>query len=122
MCRNVDIRMNRNDLVSVRRLGKRTSQKPRPIKVEMRHKELKFAFLNKRKSITRNQEIQTYFQNKVFVNTDNSFLVQREENRLRVRLKEMGRSEPNTNSYIRAGVLYQDDHKVDEVDVRNQLF
>ena len=70
LCRNVDIRRDRNDLVSMKRLGKRTSQKPRPIKVEMRHKELKIAFLNKRKSITRNQEIQTYFQNKVFV-TDN---------------------------------------------------
>ena len=106
----------------MRRLGKRTSDKSRPLKIELKHKHLKFDFLNVRKSINSSKEIQKHFSKKIFINTDSSFLMRKEEFRLRERLREMKRNDPNMSSYIRAGVLYQDDRKVDEVDVCSHLF
>jgi hypothetical protein len=62
------------------------------------------------------------FQTKVYINPDNSPLVQQEEFRLRGKMKQLKKDEPSLPSYIKAGVLYYNGSKIDEINVRHQLF
>ena len=66
--------------------------------------------------------MKSHFQNSVFVNPDSSYLVQREEFRLRQMLKKLKEENPNRTLYIRSGRLYADDTEVDKVDVCDGLF
>ena len=117
---NVDAKPE--DIVTVRRLGNKRADRFRPLKVTLSDSDKKFKFLNKRKFIAANDEMKNIFHNRIFVNTDSSFLVQKEESRLRERLKELKREDPNTPIYIRSGALYYDGGIIDKVDVTNQLF
>lgn len=122
VCRMGDVDVPRDDVFSIRRIGKRSDERTRPIKVVLRNAEVKFQFLNKRKMIATNRNIMDAFHNKVFVNPDNSFLVQKEEYRLRQKLKEIKSEDPNVTSYIRSGVLYSNGSIVDKIDIRSQMF
>ena len=122
LCRSADINIKKADLVSLRRLGRNVQGKSRPLKIELTSTDQKFKILNQRKNITRNQVIQTCFQTKVFVNPDNSFLIQKEEHRLRQELKEYKECNPSRSYYIRSGVLYHDNKMIDRINIRNQLF
>ena len=121
ICRVADIDVKKDDIAVVRRLGKRVAGKARPLKLELTNSELKFKFLNKRKDVIGNQNIQTNFKNKVFINPDNSFFVQLEEQRLRKHLAKLKEEFPSRPSYIKSGVLYHEGSEVDRVDVRKQL-
>ena len=122
LCRLANININPEDMVSLRRLGKRQSNSNRPLKVTLKKTEQKFKFLNNKKAISNNSELTQLFNNKIYINVDNSFLMQKEEYRLRQRLKELKREDPSCSSYIRAGVLYHDGVIDDKSDVRNQIF
>lgn len=122
LCRSADININKDDVISTRRLGKRSSGKSRPLKIELRNRDQKYEFLNKRRHIITNQELQRCFESRIFVNPDNSFLVQKEEYRLRERLKRLKAEEPNLSCYIRSGTLYQEGKMIDKIDFRHQLF
>lgn len=111
-----------DDVIDFQRLGKRTPNKHRPLRITLADKKVKFAFLNMRKSISMNKDLQQAFHNRVFINSDNSFLRQKEDYRLRERLRELKNDYPNSRSYIRAGALYQNGSIIDKVDVRNQIF
>ena len=111
-----------DDILSVRRIGKSNNDKPRPLKVTLKNNASKFKFLNKRKSVSSNHEIKKVLNNAVFINCDNTHLVQKEEFRLRQKLKELKVKHPGTSCYIRSGSLYLDGTAVDDVDIRNQLF
>ena len=108
--------------MSLRRLGKLADNKTRPLKIVFSDKDTKFKFLNKRKDIADNCEIKKVFDKPVYVNCDNSFLVQKEEFRLRQMLKDAKAKNPGSSCYIRSRSLYLKGTVVDEIDVRNQLF
>ena len=110
-----------DDVISLQRLGKKQSGKVRPLKITLKNPEKKFSFLNKRKMIIMNDKLKTFFHNRIYVNSDNSFLVQKEEYRLRQRLKEMKDDFPGIPAYIRSGALLFDGKVVDKVDIKNQL-
>lgn len=113
------------DFESLQRVGKSISDgkpKLRPIKISLKDRDSKFLFLNKRKQISNNEDLMRVFHNRIFVNNDSSFLIQREEFRLRQNLKELKLDHPNSNCYIRSGRLYLDGLITDQVDVKNQLF
>lgn len=122
LCSKTNTDISQDDIVSHRRLGKRQPNKSRPIKIEMKDVSQKYKFLNNRKNISINQDVREVFSNRIFVNADSSFLVQKEEFRLRQKLKEVKEDEPNVTAYIRAGCLYVDGHITDKVDIHNQLF
>ena len=122
LCRCTDIDIHKDDFVSLRRLGRKSTDKARPLKIEFKNTDLKFRFLNKRKNIIQNREIKRYFHNTIYVNPDNSYLVQCEEFRLRQRLKELKEEDPSAFPYIRSGNLYSHDTVIDRIDVCNQLF
>ena len=94
----------------------------RPIKMTLNTAELKFQLLNKRKHIISNDSLTKLFGNKIYINPDNSLIVQKEEQRLRARAKELKGESPNVTTYVRSGKLYHDGKVVDSVDVRNHLF
>ena len=113
--------MSSDDVVSFQRLGKRREVKSRPLKITLKSTEDKYHFLNLRRAISKNETTNKKFHTRVFVNCDSSFLVQKEENRLRQRCKQLNLDNPGS-CYIRSGALYQGDSIVDRIDVKNQLF
>ena len=119
-----DIEVKESEVVSVQRIGQKRSDKTRPLKIHVTlcDSDKKFKFLNKRKFISTSSRMQEIFHNRIFVNVDSSFLVRKEEFRLRQRLKEVMDEGSGVKAYIRSGSLYVDGKVVDKVDVANQLF
>ena len=116
------IDIDQNDIVSTHRLGKKCPNKTRPTKIILKNKELKHKALSKRKEISQSPLIHSTFGAGIFINPDDSFLVQKELYRLRQKLKEMKTKDPNCKPYIRSRVLYLDGSVIDEVNIENQLF
>ena len=116
-----NLHLDSSDIKRVQRLGKR-SDKPRLLKVILQDKDDKFRILNKRSEISKNRSITDVFGSRVFVNQDSSFLVQKEEKRLRSKLESLKQEYSNDNIFIRSGVLYHNGKTVDRVDVSKQLF
>ena len=77
--------------------------------------------MNKRKFISTNSKMQEIFHNRIFVNVDSSFLVRKEEVRLRQKLKDIMEEDSGVRAYIRSGILYVDGKEDDRVNVINQL-
>ena len=94
----------------------------RPLKTVFEEKDKKYELLNKRKVIANDDDVKTLFHNKIYVNPDSSVLVQKEEYRLRQKLKKIKNDESTAKWYIRSGVLYLNDEVIDRVDKKNQLF
>lgn len=122
------IDVNMGDVVSIQRIGKShlspggSKQRQRPIKISLKDKDKKYKILNKRREISQNTLLKQTFHNKIFVNSDSSFLVQKEEYRLRQHLKEIKSDNSSASAFIRAGVLYVDGSEVDKIDIKKQLF
>lgn len=119
---SAQVKVEPTDVESLQRLGKRNDNKHRPLKITLSDTDAKFAFLNARKSISMNDTLRQVFHNRVYVNTDNSFLRQKEEFRLRQRLKDLKNEKANSRSFIPCGALYLNGSIVGKVDVRNHLF
>ena len=64
LCRLANININPEDMVSLRRLGKRQSNSNRPLKVTLKKTEQKFKFLNNKKAISNNSELTHLFNKK----------------------------------------------------------
>ena len=113
-----------NDVSFIQRLGngKELKQHVRPLKVIFKDKDAKFNLMNKRKEIANDTQLKHLFHNRIFVDCDSSFLVQKEEFRLRKRLKELKTENPTASAFIRSGVLYVDGSAADKVDISKQLF
>lgn len=120
--KTADIDIYPEDIVTVRRIGKRKSKNSRPLKITLKKSDLRFKFLNNRMSISKNSDLIHLFNNRIYVNNDSSFLVRKEELRLRQVLKKLKDDNPNAQSYIRSGVLYHEGKVVDKIDIKNQLF
>jgi hypothetical protein len=114
--------LSSNDVVSTHRLGKKHGDKPRPLKVVLKDKDTKFKILNERKNVAQNKTLLKVFGSRVYINPDSSFLVQKENFRLRQRKKALNEEYPDIETYIRAGVLYHDGKPVDKVNIEKQLF
>lgn len=117
---NIDIRTC--DISFLRRLGKKGDREKRPLKISLKDKNDKFKVLNKRKDITQSQDIQSTFGQRIFVNNDSSFLVRKEEYRLRQEMKRLRSSYPGEPIFLRAGSLYHNDLIVDKINIENSLF
>lgn len=110
------------NVVSLQRLGKRQHNKIRPLRVTLSDTKAKYKFLNKRRDVLMNNNIHKTFHERIFINCDNSFLMQKEEFRLRQSLRKLKSEHPTSPVFVRSGSLYLDGSVVDSVDVRNQLF
>lgn len=122
LCRSARVDIGANDIVTIHRIGKRQANKVRPIKLTLKNTDLKFKFLNSRRQIMSNEYLTKIFRNRIFINSDNSLLVQKEEQRLRSKLKELKNENPVVATYIRSGKLFHDGRVVDSVDVQKQIF
>ena len=120
--RQADVEVNSSDIVSLMRLGKPRENHPRPIKVIFKEPRTKFALLNKRKMISTSEELKKTFNERIFVNSDSSFLVLKEEYRLRRVLAELKSHDPASKCYIRSGTLFVNGLVHDEINIRNQMF
>ena len=120
--RTANLKTNPGDIVSFFRLGKPRNDRPRPIKVTLRNADLKFALLNKRKMISSCSDLRRQFNSKIFINADSSFLVRKEEFRLRQELTRLKSNKPGSVCFIRSGSLFVDGLVHDKIDVSNQLF
>jgi hypothetical protein len=116
------IDVTRDDILSAQRLGKRQNERTRPLKVTFKDSNVKYNFLNKRREVAANVELAKVFHKKIFINTDSSFLIQKEEFRLRQKLKKIKNDDPATVSFIRSGSLHSNGQIIDKIDIRNQLF
>lgn len=122
LCKMTDLDIVSKDVVNLQRLGKRQTNKNRPLKIQFREKEHKFKLLNNRNKISKDETIKRTFCHKIYVNPDSSHLMQKEEFRLRQKLHQLKDASPKIASFIRSGALYSDGVVVDKADVRNQLF
>ncbi|MEL7307441.1 MAG: hypothetical protein AAGK05_05880, partial [Pseudomonadota bacterium] len=85
--REAKIEVKPENMVSFQRLGKHHHSKIRPLRVTLCDTKVKYEFLNKRQNVLHNNELYKKFHERIFINSDNSFLVQKEEFRLRQSLK-----------------------------------
>ena len=122
ICESTRIDINASAIDSSFRLGKRQGNKPRPLKIVFKEKSNKYQLLNKRKEISQNTNLLKTFGEKIFVNPDNSFLVQREEARLRQELQRIKKEDPGASLFIRSGTLYHNNMSIDKIDIAKQLF
>ena len=122
LCETSRVDVSAKDIVSVHRLGQRKGDRPRPLKVVLKSKDLKYKLLNKRKEISKNHDLIQPFGNNVFVNPDHSFLYRKEDFRLRKEMKRLKSENPDSSVYLRSGSLYQDNIVIDKVNITNQLF
>ena len=83
LCKSLNVDIQTNDISSTHRLGRRRDNGPRALKIQMKAKDNKYKLLNKRREILKSENLLKIFGHKIFVNPDQSFLVQREELRLR---------------------------------------
>ncbi len=111
-----------SEIEFTRRLGKINDRGMRPLKLAFKDKDNKFKILNKRKQISQNEDLSCVFGGKIFVNADTSFLVRKEENRLRQKIKDLKVEHPNDWIYLRSGSLYHNGRVIDKVNVENCLF
>ncbi|MEL7308770.1 MAG: hypothetical protein AAGK05_13455, partial [Pseudomonadota bacterium] len=121
VCESARLDIDEDDFAEIQRIGKRQPNKIRPIKITLRSTKQKFKLLNNRRHIVANDHLTKLFGNKIFINPDNSLVVQKEEQLLRSKAKELKDEYPNVATYIRSGKLYHDGRVIDSVDVRNQL-
>ena len=111
--------LSSQEIVSYQRLGKRRAGKSRPLKIALKHSKDKYRLLNLGQSISMNETIiQTFYARVVFISCDCSFRVQKEEFRLRLRLKQRKFDKPSSKCYIRSDALYLDDFIIDKIDIK----
>ncbi len=114
--------MSTGDVELCQRLGRRQSGKNRPIKIVLKDTKKKFSLLNKRKEISRNEQLRALFHQSVYINPDSSPLMQAEEKRLRAKLKQLKTDDPLASCFIRSGSLHYNGEIIDSIDITNQLF
>jgi hypothetical protein len=120
--RTTGVDLSQNDVEATYRLGKKSPNKIRPLKIVLKSKELKHKALSKRKEIANSPVIHKTFGTRIFINPDVSYLVQKELYRLRQKSKELKLKDPDCKPYIRSGVLYLDGTVIDDVKIEKQLF
>ena len=122
VCEAANIDINTCDISFLRRLGKRGEREKRPLKLTFKERNYKFKVLNKRKDITQSQDIRSVLGQRVFVNNDNSFLVRKEQYRLRQEMKRLRTLYPGEPTFLRSGSLYHNESIVDKINIENSLF
>ena len=119
-CKTANIDVYPDDIVTLRRIGKHKSKNSRPLKITFKTPDLRYKFLKNRITISKNSDLIHLFNSRIYVNNDSSFLMRKEEFRLRQVLKKLKNDHPNAHSYIRSGLLYHEGEVVDKTDVKNQ--
>lgn len=104
------------------RLGKKSSDRPRIMKVCFPDISVRNRMLRFQKQLRDNDTITNAFC-KIYVKPDSTYLVRQEEKRLRDMMRDMKKSaHPRDKFYIKKGQLFQNSAMVDKIDIRNQLF
>ena len=124
LCKTINANFQDNVILSSTRLGKSNDKKnnPRPLKVVFNEFAAKNEVLYKERILRQTDSIQSAFGT-LYANKDSSFLMRKEEKRLRDALKALRSTSLNPdNIYLSSGKLYNDSIEVDRIDIRNQLF
>lgn len=104
------------------RLGKPQEGHNRLLRVTFNDVKIRNQVLSYQKHLRDNDEVKELF-GIVYVNPDHSFLMQKEQKRLRELAKEKRNSaDPNDRIYIKSGKLYHNSNIIDQVNIANQLF
>lgn len=104
------------------RIGRSMKGQCRLIKVKFDDASTKWSILKSQKVLREFPSVTRAF-GRIYINPDTSFLVRKEERRLRDLMKELrASSDESVSLYIRRGVLYRNKEIVDKIDVANQLF
>lgn len=104
------------------RIGPRSSTKPRLLKVVLANKTDRNTMLYSQKKMRSDVEFRKAF-GKIFINPDSTFLVRKEEKRLREIMKTLKQSSQDDDTfYIKSGRLFHNSVMIDKVDIRKQLF
>ena len=106
----------------IHRLGRKQQGRNRPLLVRFSRQSDRDDFLFDQKKLRSNSKCSANL-GFIYVNRDSTFLVRKEEKRLRDRLKEMRRNKSeNDKLYIKKDKLYLNDDVVDAMNIAHQLF
>lgn len=107
---------------SVFRLGRKGNERSRPLVVRFSCKADRNRFLFHQKSLRENVECKLHFGT-IFVNRDSTYLMRKEEKRLRDKIKAMRPTiQDDDRLYIRNDKLFLNNDVIDSIDISNQLF
>ena len=112
-----------DSIESLSRLGKKLPNKNRSLLVRFDCKKDKDRFLFQQKRFRSSKSCVDNFGT-IFVNRDSTFLMRKEQKRLRDKMKDLRNSSSGGNDriFIKSDKLYHNDKIVDTVDISNQLF
>lgn len=109
-------------LLSHSRLGSVKTNQSRLIKVTFDSLTSRNMVFHQQKLIRADTKCRIAF-GPIYLNRDSTFLIRKEEKRLRDTMQNLKHSNPsNENIFIRNGKLYKDSVLVDKIDIANQLF
>lgn len=104
------------------RIGDARKGHNRLLKVTFENVAYKRRVMTSQRRLRESDEVTAAF-GKVYVNPDSSFLMRKEEKRLREKLKELKTTAHGSEDiYIRRGTLYRNSEVIDRVNIINQLF
>ena len=119
ICQLVDPDIDESD-ITVERLGSKTYGKPRIIKATFTNQKHRNEILRNQK-IIRNSSVDRLKY--IYINKDSSFIMRKEEKRLRDHMKEAKSMNPsNDKIYIKSGKLMRNNCVIDQIHFANQLF
>ena len=94
----------------------------RLLKVKFEDAASKYKVMRSQRNMRENNALVEAF-GRIYVNPDSTFLMRKEEKRLREKLKDLKVTAHETDMiYIRRGTLYRNNEVIDKINVANQLF
>lgn len=122
LCGVIDKEIDRNDFFSCSRIGRPKAGHKRLLLIKFEDVKHRNRVLFSQKAL-RDDKLCTSKFGQIYVNKDSTFLIRKEEKRLRERLKEV-RADccPGDKVFIRSGKLYLNSKVVDEIKISNQIF
>ena len=104
------------------RLGGSKKGHNRLLKVTFEDAASKYKVMRSQRNMRENNALVEAF-GRIYVNPDSTFLMRKEEKRLREKLKDLKATAHGTDMiYIRRGTLYRNNEVIDKINVANQLF
>lgn len=122
ICRMISQDFHCDDISECFRIGKKSNNKSRPLKIKFNNIKMRNDLLYNQKTMRENLP-SSWRGSKIFANPDLPLLTRTENLRLRTRLKEeKEHALPTDNLYIRRGKLFKNSIVIDAVDIISQLF
>ena len=122
LCGSINDKIDPEAIESVQRIGSKKSKYQRKVKVCFSRRDYRNSVLYGQQALKKDPTFKNACKF-VFFNKDRSFLMQKEEKRLRDRMRSIrAGSSKNERIHIKEDVLYQDGVQIDQMKVINQLF